>query len=230
MIEFSQIFKDIVQQINREIIVDSVSTMGNSTMIFTTNTKWARAGKLIELRNNGGANIINNLIEEVNTNTYIKVKGIVSVEKAFVNFPFNITGTKIATNLEWTKVSRIATEKTPLIWLLDSFDETIYGRESALERSVDCKIFFLDETDIKNYYTDDHKLQVIQPMIGLKDEFLEVIKKNRNFKTLEDVKTKYFSRFGTESAQGFEKNILDANLSGLVLQINLRKYKGNCIC
>ena len=73
-------------------------------------------------------------------------------------------------------------------------------------------------------------MQVIQPMIGLKDEFLEIIKKNRNFKTLEDVKIKYFSRFGTESAQGFEKNILDANLSGLVLQINLRKYKGNCNC
>lgn len=228
MIEFSQVFKEIVQKMNREIEINSISTMGNSTMIFTCNTKWARAGKTLELQD--GQVSYNNIIEEVSTNNYIKVKGIINFSKAFVNFPFNITGTKIATNLEWTKVSNFASDKTPLIWLLDNFDETEYGRESSLERSVECKIFFLDETDIKNYYTDDHKLQVIQPMIALKDEFLSVIAKNRKFKTIDDDRIKYFSRFGTESPQGFEKNILDANLSGLVLSVTLRKYKENCTC
>lgn len=230
MIEFSQIFTDIVQGINREIIVNSVTTMGDSTLIFTCNTKWARAGKTIELQSGGGVSTLNNLIEQVDTNNYIKVKGIFSFEKVFVNFPFNITGTKIATNLEWTKVSSFAKDKTPLIWLLDSFVEKEFGRESSLERSVECKIFFLDETDIKNYYTNDHKTQVVQPMINLKEEFLNVIKKNRSFQTITDDEVRYFSRFGTESAQGFEKNILDANLSGLVLSVTLKKYKPNCNC
>ena len=228
MIEFSQVFKGIVQQMDREIEIGSVSSMGNSTMIFTCNTKWARAGKTLELQD--GQVSFNNIIEEVSTNNYIKVKGNISFTRAFVNLPFNITGTKLATNLEWTKASSFAIDKTPIIWLLDNFDETEYGRESSLERSVECKIFFLDETDIKNYYTDDHKVQVIQPMMALKDEFLSVIAKNRIFKTIDDDKIKYFSRFGTESSQGFEKNILDANLSGLVLSVTLRKYKENCTC
>jgi hypothetical protein len=228
MIEFSKIFNDLVDQINNEIVIDSKLSSGNSTIIFTCNTKWARSGKTLGLKS--GDVIYNNLIEEVSTNNFIKVKGNIFFDQAFVNSPFDITGTKIATNLEWNKVSNFAKDKLPLIWLLDSFDETIYGREQSLERSVDCKIFFLDETDIKNFYTADHKREVIQPMIALKDEFVNVIKKNRIFKTLENEKIKYFSRFGTESAQGFEKNILDANLSGLVLQINLQKYKGNCNC
>lgn len=228
MIEFSQIFTEIVQGINREIVIDSISTMGDSTLIFTCNTKWARAGKTLELKN--GQFSFNNVIEEVQTNFFIKIKGIVSFSEAYVNFPFNITGTKIATNLEWTKASSFAIDKTPLIWLLDNFEETEHGRESSLERSVECKVFFLDETDIKNYYTNDHKVQVIQPMIALKDEFLSVIAKNRKFKTVDDDRIKYFSRFGTESPQGFEKNILDANLSGLVLSVTLRKYKENCTC
>lgn len=227
MIEFSQIFKEIVSRIDTEIAINEVQYSGNFTFIYTCDTKWARAGKTIELNNGDVA--YNNLILEVQSN-YIKVQGNVQFSRAYLNDPFDITGTKIATNLEWTKVSGFAKDKTPLIWLLDSFVEKEYGRESSLERSVECKIFFLDETDIKNYYTNDHKLQVVQPMINLKDEFLNVIKKDRTFQTITDDEVRYFSRFGTESAQGFEKNILDANLSGLVLSVTLKKYKPNCKC
>lgn len=225
MIEFSKIFNGLVDQISNEIKVESQDNMN----YYTCNTKWARKGKTVTGFDIDGFPQTS-IITDVVYNELITLKTALIVDTLILNAPFDITGTKIATNLEWSKASNLASNKLPLVWLLDTFDEKEEGLESALERTVDCKIFFLDETDIKNYYTADHKAQVVQPMIGLKDEFLKVIKNNRNYKTIENVQIKYFSRFGTESAQGFEKNILDANLSGLLLSVTLQKFKGNCKC
>lgn len=225
MIEFSKIFNGLVDQISNEIKVESQDNMN----YYTCNTKWARKGKTVTGFDIDGFPQTS-IITDVIYNELITLKTALIVDTLILNAPFDITGTKIATNLEWSKASNLASNKLPLVWLLDTFDEKEEGLESALERTVDCKIFFLDETDIKNYYTADHKAQVVQPMIGLKDEFLKVIKNNRNYKTIENVNIKYFSRFGTESAQGFEKNILDANLSGLLLSVTLQKFKENCKC
>ena len=225
MIEFSKIFNGLVDQISNEIKVESQDNMN----YYTCNTKWARKGKTVTGFDIDGFPQTS-IITDVIYNELITLKTALIVDTLILNAPFDITGTKIATNLEWSKASNLASNKLPLVWLLDTFDEKEEGLESALERTVDCKIFFLDETDIKNFYTADHKAQVVQPMIGLKDEFLKVIKNNRNYKTIENVQIKYFSRFGTESAQGFEKNILDANLSGLLLSVTLQKFKENCKC
>jgi hypothetical protein len=226
MIEFSELFNEIVANISPIIDVNYQS----GTKYYVCGTKWSRKGKFVTGLDSSGLPV-KKLITNILVNEYIELEDDLIVgETLTIDTPFNITGTKIATNLEWTKASKSAIEKTPIIWLLDSFEETTYGRESSIERTVDCKIFFLDETDIKNYYTSDHKEQVIQPMMFLKDEFLNVIKKNRKYKTIADERIRYFSRFGTESSQGFEKNILDANLSGLVLSVTLTKFKENCRC
>lgn len=226
MKEFSKIFNEIVDQISSDVTVESQS----ANDYFTCNTKWSRKGKTLTGYDING-NLLTKKITNVINNELITLEDSLIVGDTLVlNEPFDITGTKIATNLEWTKASPFAIEKTPLVWLLDSFDELVYGLESSMERTVDMKVFFLDETDIKNYYTADHKREVIQPMMNLKDEFLKEIKKNRNFKTVLDARVRYFSRFGTESSQGFEKNILDANLSGLVLSLTLTKFKENCKC
>lgn len=226
MKEFSEIFNEIVEKISSEVKVESQ----NSNEYFTCKTKWARKGKTLTGFDIDGNLLTKKIINVVNNELIVLEDDLIVGDILTLNKPFNITGTKIATNLEWTKKDNIAIEKTPLIWLLDNFDEQILGSESSIERIVDLKIFFLDETDIKNYYTADHKKQVIQPMMNLKDEFLNEIKKNRNFKTIIDTRIKYFSRFGTENSQGFEKNILDANLSGLLLSNSLTKFKENCKC
>lgn len=226
MIEFSKVFNDLVGQISPDIKVNYQV----NNKYYVDSTKWSRKGKTISGVNALGQTITKR-ITNVSLDEFIELEDMLIVgDTLTIDSPFNITGTKIATNLEWTKASGFAIDKTPLVWLLDTFDEQEFGAESSIERIVDFKVFFLDETDIKNYYTADHKEQVIQPMMMLKDEFLKVIKKNRVFKAVESDKIKYYSRFGTESNQGFEKNILDANLSGLVLSLSLTKFKGNCTC
>ena len=144
--------------------------------------------------------------------------------------PIFIHGTKKATNREWTILNKNVTSKTPIIWLLGSLNYKQFGRESTIDIESSLRIFFLDETDVTNYYTADHVTQVVYPMEQLALEFIETINKNRNFKTIEDWEIVEFTRFGVEQENGMFQNILDANLSGVELRITLTKYKENCKC
>ena len=120
--------------------------------------------------------------------------------------------------------------KTPLIWLLEIISETGYGRGSSLERDIETRLFFLDETDPQQYYTKDHREQVVLPMQKLMNQFLEVVNKNRMYETVDNYRYKTFSRFGVEQDKGVIENILDANLSGVALELTLTRYKENCKC
>ena len=224
MKDFSIIFKELVDQIDNSITVDSSSISGSEVTFFTSNTKWLRLGKIIS-----GKDISNNIIEgkitAISKDVFFTLDNINVVKEIKAPKPFVITGTKMATNIEWTKKSNFSKEKTPISWLLDSYTETEFGRESSIERDIFAKIFFLDETDVKNYLTKDHKEQVIDPMTVLKDMFLDVVNKKPIFKAYNDVNVRFFTKFGTENDNGYLKNIIDANLSGLVLEITLTKFK-----
>jgi hypothetical protein len=67
-------------------------------------------------------------------------------------------------------------------------------------------------------------------MEQLSNAFIDVIKSDRAFETIENYEVITFSRFGVEQQNGMFKNILDANLSGVELRITLKKYKQNCKC
>jgi hypothetical protein len=144
--------------------------------------------------------------------------------------PFVITGTKLATNIEFAKKDNNLLNKTPLVWLLENHSETLYGADSPVERDMEMTVLFLDETDVLNYYTKDHRLQVSEPMIALQEEFEKAINKFSLYKRLERFNRKVFSRFGTETENGMYKNILDANLSGIIITYTVSKYKDACKC
>lgn len=144
--------------------------------------------------------------------------------------PFWITGTMLATNREWTIQSNNLLDKLPLVWLLEVIRMKKYGRESTYEFDADVRLFFLDETDAVQFYTADHRANVMYPMEKLSEEFIRCVNENKSFKTLEDYDLITFSRFGTEQREGIFQNILDANLSGVELRVRLIKYKANCKC
>ena len=92
------------------------------------------------------------------------------------------------------------------------------------------KILFLDETNILDFTIEQHRQQVVQPMIKLQEEFVKVIDKNAIYKRLKDFNRDTFSRFGKETENGVIKNILDANLSGVIIDISVPKFKDMCKC
>lgn len=194
-------------------------------------TKWARKGK--QISNPGEPFLIsdidyNNSITSIyqgNTSPAPDLNGVTQLP-----VPFFISGTKLATNREWTIAGKDVTKKTPIIWLLETIRERNYGRGSSLDREMELRIFFLDETNIVNFYTEDHRREVVYPMQQLVREFVRTVEADRRFKTLEDYSMKTFSRFGVEKDNGVFQNVLDANLSGVELIITLTKYKENCKC
>jgi len=223
--ELSHIIQDIVSQMDCTTEGVFNSDLGHTD---TCKTKWARKGKTV-LDSDG--NVFK--IEDVSTDEFILASNKDSINlngTIYLNQPVFIHGTKLATNLEWTKMSNNVLSKTPIIWLLGSLNFKQYGRESVLDIESAVRIFFLDETDVVNFKTNDHIENVVYPMEAMAEEFISTINKNRQFKTVESWEIIEFTRFGVEQENGYFQNILDANLSGVELRITLTKYKQNCKC
>ena len=225
MVEFSEIFNEIVSGISRTITITSKS----SSQYTVSSLKLARAGKFVRGFDSLG-NLQTKKITAINGNTLVLSDSVITGDTLILDKPFNITGTRLATNLEWTRAGIDLFNKTPLVWLLDNYNEVIYGRWDSREREVNFTVFFLDETNIKDFYTSEHKSEVVTPMIKLSEQFIDVINQKPKFKALELVNKRDLTKFGTETQNGFEANILDANLSGTSITFNLTKYKEPTTC
>lgn len=226
MIEASEYIEQIVQSIDNSLFaVYDVATNRS----YISDTKWARVGKIVTDSLNREFRIT-----EISYDSYViaePLSGGVEVLEGSCTIPnpFYITGTKMATNSEWTLADSNLENKLPLIWLLEVISETGYGRDSSLERSIEVRLFFLDETDPQQYYTKDHREQVVKPMQKLMKMFLDIIEADRQYQPIESYRFKTFSRFGVEQDTGMVENILDANLSGVALEFTLTRYKSkNC--
>jgi hypothetical protein len=225
MKEFSEIFNELVASIDRTISV----TSKNSNQYTVNSLKWARVGKRVRGFDSLG-NLQTKTITAINGNTLTLKDGAIVGDTLILDQPFNITGTRLATNIEWTRADIDLFNKTPIVWLLDNFTEVVYGRGDSREREINFTVFFLDETNIKDFYTAEHKSEVVTPMINLMEQFIDVINQKPTFKALELLNKKDLTKFGTETQNGFERNILDANLSGTSLTINVTKYKKATTC
>lgn len=196
----------------------------------TCHTKWGRVGKI--MLDESGNRWMTTGIE---TNQWLTADPmddpmltLNDVTKLFLAVPYPITGTKISANREWTIANPDIMQKTPIIWLLEIIRLNEFGRESSLEFESDLRLFFLDETNVAQFYTMDARQNVVQPMDQMIDEFVATINRDKRFKRVLDTQRITFARFGVERDNGMFQNILDANLSGVELRINLKKFKENC--
>ena len=224
--EITNIVGQLVSQVNGEI--NGVYDI-NILAFYTCDTKWARVGKIVF---DQFANQYQ--ITKVDVDISITLSPIGHTNEPtdilYLPTPFWITGTKLATNAEWSKAEKSLMKKTPLAWLLEVIRLRKYGRDSVIEFESDLRMFFLDETNATQYYTSDHRENVVFPMERLALEFIKQIENNRNFQTIDQYDIITFSRFGVERENGMFQNVLDANLSGVELRITLTKFKENCKC
>jgi len=199
----------------------------------TCNAKWARVGKIVMDPATGNSFTIVSIVDNTTLVLDPLPTNLTNDEPSselILPNPFYLSGTKIAANNEWTRVSNSLMAKTPVVWLLELIRFKRYGRESAIDFESDIRLFFLDETNVTQYYTSEHRSNVVVPMTALANEFVETLQSNRQFKTVLQHDIVTFSRFGVEQDKGVFKNILDANLSGVELRVTLTKYKENCKC
>jgi hypothetical protein len=220
--EVSRIVKSIVQSVDCTIVGTFDQLEGRTNVC---KTKWARIGKTV--RNSDGESFVitGMLDDEYLITTPTGLEGVITLDN-----PYWITGTKISANREWTISGNNLQQKTPLVWLLELIKYSKFGRESTFDFESELRLFILDETNITQFYVEDHREQVVLPMENLADEIINIINADRKFVKVEKYDVFSFSRFGTEKEQGMFQNILDANLSGVELRFTLKKYKENCKC
>ena len=217
--EITQAIEELVGQINNSLDGTYDALLGHTKVC---NTKYARVGKSVT---QGTETYV---MTDVVTDEYIIANDVDGL--FYLPQPYFVNGTRISANREWTIAENDLTKKTPLIWLLDDISYIVYGRENPIDWDASIRMFFVDETDPTNYYNKDHIENVVLPMSKLMELFIDVVNSNRQYETLTQYSVRNFTRFGAEDGKGYIQNILDANLSGIELSINLKKYKQNCKC
>jgi hypothetical protein len=205
--------------------------LGTQDVIFC-NFKWARLNDYI-YDSNGFAWKIS-AISNSNVFTVVKpanASNLFKSEICSVRTPNFLFGTMTTANNEYILQGKDNTTKLPLVWLVENITEKEYGRENSVERDVNWRIYLLDDNNPKQMLAENFRKEVVTPMISLKDELLRVVQNNRIFKRYDSVDTRPITRFGNENEKGIFQNILDDNLSGVELKMNLSIYKTKkCVC
>lgn len=222
---------DIFNSINSNVKVLSVDAVANGTQkVYLCSNKWLRVGDII-------TDITNHTFEVLTiANDYIIIK-ITNVnnklskgENVSIKAPKFLFGTHTSANNEYMMYSNDNVNRLPLIWLVEAISIEEYGLMSSLEQKPSLKFYFLDENNPVEYLNEDYRLNVVSPMIALKDELIRVIQENKYFGLIERWKTRTITRFGNENEKGVFENILNDNLSGVELVIDIPIFKPSKKC
>ena len=214
---------------NLKINVESVALVSPDTdALVVCSVKWARKGLTIT-DENGHSFVISSVNPK--TNTLIVVgsfawsgNGILQAYKFFV-------GTPISTNEEWKAFNSDERKKVPFIWLVEPTSERFATLENSLERTSDLRIIFLDDNFARKWLTTEVHKNRLQSVYNCVEQFIRTIQDNPIFGNFPGYDVKNFTRFGTESTNGFTANIIDADLTGVELRLSLPIYKkSECNC
>lgn len=143
-------------------------------------------------------------------------------------------GSPSSTNTEYLDIEQVSRDKTPFIWLLESYEYEQGALDSAIVAKYDARLFFMDLTKEELWINDQHNDLAIKPMENLQIAFKEVIDNDFTFKRLEAYRVRVRPRFGVEvTNQGSDEKIINEDLSGVEVNMTIELYdlsicKTNC--
>lgn len=214
------IIKDIVDSINREVSVISI----DGDKVFLNETLYITIGHVIEdLEGNKWK------VTEIQDNDYIRVEAyghelVFSSSKVFAKEITYLHGDPISTNNEYLNESRLTSEKTPFIWLVESYTYEDLPRDSSVSSAFDVRLFLMDWAP-DQWFNDDHNNYAIKPLSNLQEALKSVIEQDYMFKTLDTLRPTVRNRFGDVNNN---KLIIDERLSGIELNFKLEIFAEGC--
>jgi hypothetical protein len=143
-------------------------------------------------------------------------------------------GSPASTNNEYQDIEQVSRDKTPFIWLLESYEYVQESLDSSIVARYDTRLFFMDLTSEELWINDQHNDLAIKPMENLQVAFKEVIDNDFTFKRLESYRVRVRPRFGVEvTNQGSDEKIINEDLSGVEVNMTIELYdlsicKTNC--
>lgn len=160
------------------IVVDTVTEVDDDKYkLETTNTLHAAVGKTLTDADDNEYAIV-----EVENDSYIIVTSDTTpVSGTFTRVrPVYVKGTPRAVSTERSRAMIASQERQyPLLWYLEFLNERIeMSALKALDTQPSLRLFFLDETNRKDWTTQDHHDYVIQPMANFARKFLDELSNN----------------------------------------------------
>lgn len=140
--------------------------------------------------------------------------------------PIFMSGTPSSVNNEYLRIKGQRTlDKTPFVWLLESYEYDDLPLDSSVEYAYDAKFFLMDWANEKKWRNEDHNDIVIKPMENLARMIIDYIEDDYSFKRLGTKRIRPRSRFGVEvTNKGNTKKIINEDLSGVELSLTLELY------
>ena len=204
--------------------ITSMTDNGDGTYTLgTCNTYHLQPGFTVTI---GGEDYV---IESVIRNEEIVVSGTVTItDPTFVAYtPFYYHGTPIQVSRELTEIN-VASDKTPMTFLSRELKERYFSRDSAIDREVPCRIFFLTQYNQDWLFDEMHKYAT-QPMRELAFQFVDICKASKLIGKFEDFEINEKEKVGISTSGKDKKNFGNAYLSGVELLITLPINRENCI-
>jgi hypothetical protein len=143
-------------------------------------------------------------------------------------FYFHATPMKMNNHLSMIKKSD---EKFPFIYLVEIVRERFSNEPDALiDRNADLMLLFLDESNKKDWLTDDHYSKVIYRMRSLVKYFIEQMELDSGFGEIRDFEISNHAEYGIyQNYKGHTETIFNETLSGAELRIDVPITK-NLLC
>jgi hypothetical protein len=217
----------IHNKVNKTIKVKSVvGNMDGSYVLNTCDVKWSRVGLVVTDEDEIEfkiTSISGNQLTVTGASLFVG-NGLLQAYKFFI-------GTPMQTNEEWKQLSSDERTKVPFCWMVEATSEVLNGEESSVERVSEIRLVLLDSNNSVNWLTKDVHNNRLAPMYLYIDHLKKAIENNLLFAPVENYKVRNFTRFGSETSNGFDQNIIDADLTGIEIRFSLPIYKEeNCNC
>lgn len=216
------IVKGIVSSIDLNLTVISITT----DTVFLCSTIHVTVGSTVG-DGLGNSYIVTDLMD----NAFIKVVAISGAPAQFAGVVVvapSVTvlhGSPASTNNEYLDIEQVSRDKTPFIWLLESYEYDQTALDSSVIVKYDARLFFMDLTHEELWINDQHNNLAIKPMENLQIAFKEVIDNDFTFKRMGNYRVRVRPRFGVEvTNKGSDEKIINEDLSGVEVNMTIELY------
>lgn len=166
-----------------------------------------------------------------NTNIVISGDTLPTADSFEIYTPHFFHGTPVKSSNEISQIS-IPQDRVPLAYFAEEFQENYYGKGHALDREVPVRIFFLTESNDRDWNTGAFHANAVNPMRELALQFVEKCISSTYFGNMKDTEFNISTRQRvavTSEGKG-KKDFANQSLSGVELNITLPIKKGVVLC
>jgi len=205
-----------------KVLADATVNGDGDVEVKVCNTQWIRPGKKVDF----GGNAVKVIAFEFNKMLTLKGDAFIPVKGEYpINNPFYRHGTFRDVDGQLGLVEH-SDDKYPLIFLYEEIDENIGLENEAIARESPLRLYFLDNTNTKDWDTDKHYDNIIYPQSNMVEAMIQLFKDEPSiaeFTAPAGYKNKV--RFGVFTENGNERNILSDNLTGIEFRPTVRFFK-----